>query len=95
LAIAAVKLGENGVVVDVEFHSETDAARTLMATLGIKEGDQSAPLALVELGSRLGAALERAKGEPTAAKVIEHSTPLEPLPAARSQDDRVIEIIDC
>jgi hypothetical protein len=47
-----------------------------MATLSIKEGDQSAGLALVELGSRLGAALERAKGAPTAGKVIEHSTSL-------------------
>jgi hypothetical protein len=52
-------------------------------------------LALVELGSRLGAALERAKGAPTAAKVIEQITPLEHLPATESQDDRVVEIIDC
>jgi Terminase small subunit len=95
LAIAGLKLGENGAVVDVKFHSKTDAARALMATLGIKEGDQSAGLALVELGSRLGAALERAKGAPTGGKVIEHSTPLEPLPAAEDQDDRVVEIIDC
>jgi Terminase small subunit len=76
LAIPGLKLGENGAVVDVKFHSKTDAARTLMATLSIKEGDQSAGLALVELGSRLGAALERAKGAPTAGKVIEHSTSL-------------------
>jgi hypothetical protein len=44
LAIAGLKLGENGAVVDVKFHFKTDAARTLMATLGIKEGDQSAGL---------------------------------------------------
>jgi Terminase small subunit len=67
LAIAGLKLDKNGAVVDIKFHSKTEAARTLLATFGIKEGDESAGLALVELGRRLGAALAR-----TNDKVIEH-----------------------
>jgi hypothetical protein len=89
LAIAGLKLGENGAVVDLKFHSKTEAARTLMATLGIKEGDENAGMALAELGKRLGAALAR-----TNEKVIEHSNAPAPLPAADS-DDRVVEIIEC
>ena len=50
LAIAGLKLDKDGAVVDIKFHSKTEAARTLLATLGIKEGDESAGLALVELG---------------------------------------------
>jgi hypothetical protein len=77
-------------VVDIKFHSKTEAARTLMATLGIKEDDENAGLALAELGKRLGAALAR-----TNEKVIEHSDKPAPLPASDSSDDRVVEIIEC
>jgi hypothetical protein len=58
--------------------------------LGIKEGDESAGLALVELGRRLGAALAR-----TNDKVIEHGEKPAPLSAPRADDDRVVEIIEC
>jgi hypothetical protein len=51
LAIAGLKLDKDGAVVDIKFHSKTEAARTLLATLGIKEGDESAGLALWEGGS--------------------------------------------
>jgi hypothetical protein len=77
-------------VVDIKFHSKTEVARTLLATLGIKEGDESAGLALVELGRRLGAALAR-----TNDKVIEHGEKPAPLSAPRADDDRVVEIIEC
>jgi hypothetical protein len=90
LAIAGLKLGENGAVVDLRFHSKTEAARTLMATLGIKEGDENAGLALAELGKRLGAALAR-----TNEKVIEHTEQPAPLAASENDDDRVVEIIEC
>jgi hypothetical protein len=90
LAIAGLKLDKNGAVVDIKFHSKTEVARTLLATLGIKEGDESAGLALVELGRRLGAALAR-----TNDKVIEHGEKPAPLSAPRADDDRVVEIIEC
>jgi hypothetical protein len=53
LAIAGIKLGENGAVVDVKFHSKNEAARVLMTTLGIKDGGEGAGMALLELGSNL------------------------------------------
>lgn len=87
LAIASVKLAENGAVVDLKFHSKTDAARTLLATLGIKEGDENSGLALVELGTRLGAALARANG-----KVIEADRSAPPLTPRADQTARTCAV---
>ncbi len=70
-----------------------------MATLGIKDGDEGASLALLEPGSRLGAALARVGG-----KVIDHNdTPALPVPRATSStgdagadaDDPVVAVIHC
>ena len=89
LAIAGVKLGEDGTVVDLKFHSKTDAARTLLATLGIKEGDENAGLALVELGTRLGTALARANGGKEI-EAVSKDPPLAPrVIEAADQDDIV------
>jgi hypothetical protein len=94
LAIAGLKLGENGSVVDIKFHGKNEAAKALMATLGIKDGE-GASLALLELGSRLGAALARVGG-----KVIDHSDN-SALPAPRATtsdagaDDDVVTVINC
>jgi hypothetical protein len=97
LAIAGLKLGENGAVVDIKFHGKNEAAKALMATLGIKDGDEGASLALLELGSRLGAALARVGG-----KVIDHNdTPAMPAAAMSSTsddagaDDPVVAVIHC
>lgn len=97
LAIAGLKLGENGAVVDVKFHGKNEAAKALIATLGIKDGDEGASLALLELGSRLGAALARVGG-----KVIDHSDKPGSLPAPRATstsdagaDDDVVTVINC
>jgi hypothetical protein len=50
-----------------------------------------AGLALAELRKRLGAALAR-----TSEKVIEHSEQPAPLAASSdSEDDRVVEVIEC
>jgi hypothetical protein len=68
-----------------------------MATLGIKDGDEGASLALLELGNRLGAALARVGG-----KVIDHSdNSALPVPRATSStsdagaDDDVVTVINC
>jgi hypothetical protein len=97
LAIAGLKLGENGAVVDIKFHGKNEAAKALMATLGIKDGDEGASLALLELGSRLGAALSRVGG-----KVIDQSDKPGSLPAPRASspsdagaDDDVVTVINC
>jgi hypothetical protein len=98
LAIAGLKLGENGAVVDIKFHGKNEAAKALMATLGIKDGDEGASLALLELGSRLGAALARVGG-----KVIDHSDKPASLPVPRAMtstsdagaDDDVVTVINC
>jgi hypothetical protein len=97
LAIAGLKLGENGSVVDIKFHGKNEAAKALMATLGIKDGDEGASLALLELGSRLGAALARVGG-----KVIDHNDKPGSLPAPRASstrdagaDDDVVTVINC
>jgi hypothetical protein len=95
LAIAGLKLGENGAVVDIKFHGKNEAAKALMATLGIKDGDEGASLALLELGNRLGAALARVGG-----KVIDHNdnSALPPPRATTSDagaDDDVVTVINC
>jgi hypothetical protein len=98
LAIAGLKLGENGAVVDIKFHGKNEAAKALMATLGIKDGDEGASLALLELGNRLGAALARVGG-----KVIDHSDKPVSLAAPRATsstgdggaDDDVVTVINC
>jgi hypothetical protein len=100
LAIAGLKLGENGAVVDIKFHGKNEVAKALMATLGIKDGDEGASLALLELGNRLGAALARVGG-----KVIDHNdTPALPAQRAVSStgdaagadaDDPVVAVIHC
>lgn len=97
MAIAGLKLGENGAVVDIKFHGKNEAAKALMATLGIKDGDEGASLALLELGSRLGAALARVGG-----KVIDQSDRPGSLPVPRAAstsdagaDDDVVTVINC
>jgi hypothetical protein len=99
LAIAGLKLGENGAVVDVKFHGKNEAARVLLATLGVKDGDDSSGLALLELGSRLGAALARAQqGKVIDGKVIDQPAPAPPPPSLRdgtAGDDDVVAVIEC
>ena len=98
LAIAGIKLGENGAVVDVKFHGKNEAAKVLLATLGIKDGDDSSGLALVELGSRLGAALARVQGKVIDGKVIDQPASAPPLPSLRdgtAGDDDVVAVIKC
>jgi hypothetical protein len=98
LAIAGLKLGDDGAVVDVKFHSKNEAARVLLATLGIKDGDDSSGLALVELGSRLGAALARAQGKVIDGKVIDQPASAPPQPSlcdGTAGDDDVVAVIEC
>jgi hypothetical protein len=98
LAIAGLKLGDDGAVVDVKFHSKNEAARVLLATLGVKDGDDSSGLALVELGSRLGAALARAQGKVIDGKVIDQPASAPPplsLGEGTSGDDEVVAVIEC
>jgi hypothetical protein len=93
LAIAGLKLGDDGAVVDVKFHGKNEAARVLLATLGIKDGDDGSGLALVELGSRLGAAIIRAQGKVIDGKVIDKSASAPPpsLRDGTAGDDDVVE----
>jgi Terminase small subunit len=59
LAVAGVKFNDAGEVVDLKLHGKTEAARVLLATLGVSGGEGE--LSLLDLGARLGQALERAK----------------------------------
>lgn len=88
LAVSALKLGEDGAVTDLKFHSKTDAARVLLATLGIRDSDENSGVALAELGARLGLALARANG-----KVIDGSSAPTALPSPRrgAADDEVVK----
>ena len=98
LAIAGLKLGDDGAVVDVKFHSKNDAARVLLATLGVNDGGDSGGLALLELGSRLGAALARAQGKVIDGKVIDQPAPAPLPPSLRdgtAGDDDVVAVIEC
>jgi hypothetical protein len=68
----------------------------LLATLGVNDGGDSGGLALLELGSRLGAALARAQGKFIDGKAID-----QPAPATASLrdetagDDDVVAVIEC
>ena len=55
-------------------------------------------LALVELGSRLGAALARAQGKVIDGKVVDQPASAPPPPSLRDRtasDDDVIAVIEC
>jgi hypothetical protein len=57
LAIANIKLNEQGAIEDVKFHVKVEAARVLLATLGVKDSEQNQSVFLLNLGDRLRAAL--------------------------------------
>jgi hypothetical protein len=41
LAISSLKLSDQGTVAEVKFHGKNEAAKTLLATLGIEDSKQS------------------------------------------------------
>ncbi|HEY7298566.1 MAG TPA: terminase small subunit [Xanthobacteraceae bacterium] len=59
-AVASVKLSDKGKIEEVRFHNKNEAIKSLMASIGIKESEQSQNVFLVNLGQRLSAALARA-----------------------------------
>ena len=70
----------------------------LLATLGINSGENNSDLTLLELGSRLGAALARAQGKVIDGKVIDQPAPASPTPSLRdgtAGDDDVVAVIEC
>jgi hypothetical protein len=67
LALAGVKLNDDGQVVDLKLHGKSDAARTLLVSIGLGGGEDGA-LAAATFGAKLGEALARAKD---ASKLIE------------------------
>ena len=76
---------------DLKFPSKNEAARVLLATLGINDGEGDAGLALAELASDLVPRSHAPNG-----KVIEHSEQRAPLAASSdSYDDRVVETVEC
>ncbi len=99
LAIAGLKLGDDGAVTDVKFHNKNEAARVLLSTLGINSGENNSDLTLLELGSRLGAALARANGKVIDGKVIDQPAPTPSPPLLRDDtadgDDVVVDVIEC
>jgi hypothetical protein len=67
LAVSNLKLAEDGSIIEIRFHSKTEAARALMASLGIGESKQNLTAVSLSLGQRLDAALAQQLDAPAAA----------------------------
>jgi phage terminase small subunit len=108
LAISSLKLSDEGTVAEVKFHGKNEAAKTLLATLGIEESKQSQNVFVMNLGERVRTALAQVDSDPPMmpavttraiddAPVIDAGTEDStdhPDEADEASDD-VIEVIEC
>lgn len=93
LAVASVKLNDDGRIAEVKFHNKNEAAKALMASLGIKDSETNNNLFLMNLGQRLSDALAQAGDDGSVDEVVPAGGMLEPQSNV-IDGDAVVEVID-
>jgi hypothetical protein len=108
LAISNLKLSDEGTVAEVKFHGKVEAAKALLATLGIEESKQSQNVFVMNLGERVRTALAQVDSDPpmmpaVTTRAIDDAPVIDigtndstdhPDEADEASDD-VIEVIEC